>query len=69
MQTMLKVVDFPAPFGPSSPRTSPFCTPKVLEHTAYTVELGYVLLSSIALIRYFSLSSSYFISFSWDMTS
>lgn len=27
---MLKVVDFPAPFGPRSPRISPFWTPKEL---------------------------------------
>jgi hypothetical protein len=31
---ILKVVDFPAPFGPSKPKTYPYSMPKVVPLTA-----------------------------------
>ena len=30
MESMLNIVDLPAPFGPNSPKTSPFLIEKVL---------------------------------------
>ena len=39
---MLKVVDFPAPFGPKSPNISPYSTAKLLSRIA-TYPFGYFL--------------------------
>ena len=33
--SILKVVDFPAPFGPNNPNTSPPDTPKLVPFTAF----------------------------------
>lgn len=40
MAIILKVVDFPAPFGPSKPKTSPFLAPNVFLQTAIFWPLG-----------------------------
>lgn len=39
---VLKVVDFPEPFGPNKPNIYPFSTPKVVPYKALN-PLGYIL--------------------------
>jgi len=39
---MLNILDFPAPFGPKRPKTSPALIPNVFPATDFVVELEYV---------------------------
>ena len=54
--SMPTVVDLPAPFGPSRPKTSPAATSKSMPLTASTPP-GYVLLSLVTSIAFTSLPS------------
>jgi len=59
---ILKVVDFPAPFGPNNPKISPFLTPKVVPFIAwypfsYTFYISLTLMESSHIASYSLISS------------